>query len=183
MALWLVNASTAAQVNTASWPSFRGNQGLTGTTSISIPKNIKLAWVSKMASRTKSSPVIGNNLIYIGSDDGTIYCLSMDGKAKWTVKTHHAIEAPPLFQGNSLYVGTLEGELFALDAATGNQRWKYQTEGQISGSPNFFMLGKNKKIIVGSYDYFLHCIDDLTGKADWKYETDNYINSSPSIAG
>ncbi len=107
----------------------------------------------------------------------------MSGKAIWTVKTGHSIEAPPLFHGNSVYVGTLEGEIFALEAATGKQRWKYQTDGQISGSPNFVVIGNKTKIIVGSYDFFLYCIDDQTGKPDWKYETNNYINSSPSIKG
>ena len=136
-----------------------------------------------MASGTKSSPVIGNNCIYIGSDDGTLYCLSLAGKSIWTFNTGNAIESPPLFHDNTVYVGTLEGELFAVDAETGKQRWKYQTEGQISGSPNYFLSGTAKKIIVGSYDYSLHCIDDATGKPEWKYTSDNYINCAPAISG
>ena len=125
-----------------SWPIYRGNQNLTGTTAVAISKAPKVAWVSKMASGTKSSPVIGNNSIFIGSEDGTLYCLSLTGKSVWTFKSKFTIEGAPLFHGNTVYFGNYEGQVFALDAKTGKQRWMLQTDGQISGSPNYYSYRK-----------------------------------------
>jgi outer membrane protein assembly factor BamB len=62
-----------------------------------------------MASGTKSSPVIGNNSIYIGSEDGTLYCISLAGKPVWTFKSKFTIEGLHLLHGNSVYFGNYEG--------------------------------------------------------------------------
>ena len=167
----------------SSWPIFHGNQGLSGSTPVIIPKSPKLVWTFKATSGIKSSPVIGNNSIFIGSDDGKIYCLSLAGKLIWTFTAGNTIEAPPMYYDYSVYAGTLEGKLLAIDAKTGKQRWVYATEGQISGSPNYFLSGSNKKILAGSYDNSLYCINDVTGKPDWKYTSDNYINCSPAVSG
>jgi outer membrane protein assembly factor BamB len=143
LAVLVTPGMLSAQDKNNSWPIFRGNQGLSGNTQVILPKALKVAWISKMASGTKSSPVIGNNCIFVGSDDGTLYCLSLVGKSIWTFSAGNGIEAPPLFYDNTVYVGSLDGTLFAVDARTGRQRWMYRTEGQISGSPNFFWVLKN----------------------------------------
>ena len=78
------------------------------------------------------------------------------------------MEAPPLVLGNTVYAGSLEGILYAIDAITGTLKWRYATDGQISGSCNWINTPDQKSIwlLVGSYDFRLHCIDALTGKAE-----------------
>jgi outer membrane protein assembly factor BamB len=153
----------SAQMKTDSWPLFHGDQGLSGNTPVIIPKTPKLAWTYKAAEGINSSPVIGNNCIYIGSDGGTLYCLSLAGKLIWKFNAGNAIEAPPMYYNNSVYIGSLEGDLFALDAKTGKQRWKYKTEGQISGSPNYFLAGSAKRMMQqGNPNGNTHLITILT---------------------
>jgi outer membrane protein assembly factor BamB len=182
-ALFLVPAGTKGQAPAGLWPSFRGDQSLTGTTTVNITGRPQYAWTFDAGSGIKSSPVIGNNSIFIGTDDGILYCLDFNGEVIWTFNSENAIEAAPLYYDGSVYFGTLMGELFALDAKTGNLRWKYATEGQISGSANYLVSSRTKSILVGSYDFSLHSINDATGQAEWKYTSDNYINGAPSVYG
>lgn len=94
-----------------------------------------------------------------------------------------AIEAPPLYLDGHVIFGASNGFLYSVDAKTGKEVWKYETEAEILGSANW-VLGpdkKSKRILIGSYDNFLHCVDAKTGKMIWKYETDNYINGAPAI--
>ncbi|MFH1936901.1 MAG: PQQ-binding-like beta-propeller repeat protein, partial [Bacteroidota bacterium] len=155
------------------WPSFRGDPQLTGTSPVSIQPPLKLLWTFKAGDAIKSSPVICESLICFGSDDGFIYALSPDGKLKWKYNAGTSVEAAPLYLDHTLYVGSLEGILFALNAETGSLKWKYPTEGQISGSSNWTWSAnrKRKEILTGSYDYNLHAVDAITGKPLWKYES------------
>ena len=178
--------TVAAQISGSdNWPSFRGNAQLTGVSDAKISPPLNLLWSFKTEDAIKSSPVIFNNTIYVGSNDGFLYAINAEGKLKWKFNAGSAIEAPPLVLDNVVFVGSLEGVLFAVDATTGKQKWKYVTEGQISGSCNwtFGPDGKQKRILFGGYDYFLHCVNAATGKLLWKYESGNYINGAAAIIG
>ena len=73
------------------WPIYRGDSGLHGITSVDIPDAPKVLWISKMASGTKSSSVIADEKIFIGSEDGTLYCLDFEGKVIWKLETKNTI--------------------------------------------------------------------------------------------
>ena len=183
--IFLLFANIAIAQDNTSWPCFRGNQSLNGYSNVQLPKSLKLLWSFKTEDAIKSSPIIQNGNIYIGSNDGCIYSISEKGTLNWKYKSATSIESPPLYLDNIVFASSLEGSVYAIDAKSGKLKWEYKTEGQISGSANWFLSPdkKSKRIMVGSYDFFLHCIDVSTGKSIWKYETENYINGSPSTNG
>ena len=80
-------------------------------------------------------------------------------------------------------MGSTDGFLYALDAASGKLKWKYETDGEIMGAANQAKRPKSKDsvIVVGSYDNFVHCVDAKKGKVIWKFETQNYVNGVPTI--
>jgi len=170
----------------SSWPIFRGNSNLTGVAEGQLPAKLHLRWQFKTGDDIKSSPVIQNGLVYIGSDDGKVYALDLtNGKPKWTFPTEHAFEAPPLVIDQTVFIGALNGVLYALDAQSGQLKWQYQTESKITGSANWVDLGKDKQkyIVLGSYDNQLHCVDAQSGKLVWTFETDNFINGAAGVEG
>ena len=109
--------------NSNCWPSFRANQELTGYTPIKIGNSFKLQWSFKTEDAIKSSPVVCYNQIFIGSNDGFLYSLSLDGKLIWKFNAGNSIEAPPLILDNVIYFGTLQGDFFALEVNTGKLKW------------------------------------------------------------
>jgi outer membrane protein assembly factor BamB len=171
---------TSAQ-SSVGWPNSRSNAALQGVTIASFPQKVKLKWSYDADGIFKSAPVISDGKIVVGSTNGELLCLDMNGKLLWKFKTENSIEAPALIQNGTVYIGNLTGILFALDLKSGTKKWEYKTENQISGAPAYAELNGMKIITVGSYDYFLHGVNALTGKCLWKYESENYINCSPAI--
>jgi hypothetical protein len=109
--LYLTTSLTAAAqvAGSENWPSFRGNAQLTGVSPAKISPPLTLLWSFKTDDAIKSSPVISNNTIFVGSDDGFLYALTSTGTLKWKFNAGSSIEAPPLVIDNVVFVGSLEG--------------------------------------------------------------------------
>ncbi|MEK7270606.1 MAG: PQQ-binding-like beta-propeller repeat protein [Planctomycetota bacterium] len=140
-------------------------------------------WSFAMGAETKSSPVIADGKVFIGSSDSNVYAMALaDGKRLWKTPLDGEVEAPPLFVDATVFVGSTRGTLHALEAATGRPRWAFKTEDRILGSANWAPGpgGKGKRILVGSYDNRMYGVDAATGAKAWTYETRNYINGAPA---
>ncbi|MDD2380157.1 MAG: PQQ-binding-like beta-propeller repeat protein [Mariniphaga sp.] len=168
--------------STDSWPIFRGDAQLRGISKASISQNPKLLWTFQTEDNIKSSPVIDQDRIVMGSTDGFVYCIDLQGILLWKFDTGTAIEESALIHKNVVYMGNLNGTLYAIDLMSGVQLWEYETDNQIIGSANWWEVNGSTYILVGSYDYFLHCVDAKTGKVNWKYESDNFINGAAACA-
>jgi outer membrane protein assembly factor BamB len=168
----------------SNWPMFRGQQGLLGRASGTLPDSLAVVWKFKTGGSIKSSPAVVDGIVFIGSSDDNIYAIDLkSGQQVRTYKTADAIEATPCVVEGSVFVGSLDGFLYALNAKDGSLLWKYETDGQILGAANWTRSPDGRIwILVGSYDNRLHCVDSTTGKAVWTYETDNYINGSPAVS-
>src|SRR5438067_10449477 len=90
-------AAAATQSGTAtpeSWPMFRGNPGLTGTSPAKLPNSPKLLWTYKTGGPVKSSPAIVNGKLYVGSDDKQLHCVDLKkGQKLWTFPAEGEIES------------------------------------------------------------------------------------------
>ena len=166
------------------WPMFRGEHGLLGRASGTLPDSLAVVWKFKTNDSIKSSPAIYDGIVFIGSSDANVYAIDLQsGQQVWTYKTTDAIEATPCVVEGSVFVGSLDGFLYALNVKDGSLKWKYETEGQILGAANWTRSPDGRIwALVGSYDNKLHCVDSTTGKVVWTYETDNYINGSPAVS-
>ncbi len=107
-----------------------------------------------------------------------------NGRQVWEYRTGDAVEAGPCVVGGSVFIGSSDSFLYALDAKTGQLKWKYQTGGKIMGAANWTPSpnGRGIWLLVGSYDNKLHCVDSANGKVVWTYETGSYINGSPAVS-
>ncbi len=166
------------------WPRHRGNAGLTGVSKSKIGNVLILDWTFKTGEFLKSSPVVSEGLVFVGSESGNLFAISLkDGKEEWKFNTNLEIEAPPLVHGDNVYVGSTNGFLYAIQKVTGKLVWKYETGGEIMGGANQAIRPKSNDsvILVGSYDNFVHCVNAETGKSVWTFETQNYVNGVPTI--
>jgi outer membrane protein assembly factor BamB len=79
---------------------------------------------------------------------------------------------------DTLYVATARG-LYALDAATGAEKWVYATELPLGNSPTVM----NGVAYVGGYDRKLHAINALTGQGLWTYTAGAGFDTNPLVVG
>ena len=107
------------------WPQHRGGQDLRGLASGKLGDKLKLLWTFETGEFVKSSAVVSDGRVFIGSDTGKLHAIDLKtGKEAWHYKTELAIEAAPLVVGEAVYVGSTDGFLYALRAKDGKLLWK-----------------------------------------------------------
>ena len=98
----------------------------------------------------------------------------------WEYKlgTRRGLEATPVVVDGTLYVSGNFGRVYAVDAATGAERWRYDPE--INGqwgryaccdAINRGVAVWQGRVYVGTLDGYLHAIDAATGKRIYKVDT------------
>ena len=96
----------------------------------------------------KSSPLVGEDLVYFGGGDGKLYAITKDkGTLAWNFTTKGIMNSSPVLMDGVIYVGSSDDHLYALDAKTGEPRWPggFQVRDDVSTSP----------AVVGGLVYFL----------------------------
>ncbi len=131
----------------------------------------ELLWKSgDLGGAITAQPVLNSDgLLFVGTFGNKILALDTkkQGEIVWEKPTGGWIWSAPLLQEGILYVGDLAGNLFAIEAATGVEKWKFSpTDLQkpaISGTP----------AILGDTLYFvteggsLYALDKLNGGQKW----------------
>lgn len=169
-------------------------------------------WKFKTDSRITSSPAVSGGVVYFGSFDSNFYAVdAASGKLKWKFKTSgerrfagthlHGAEpasetmpdpfdfflSSPVVWNGAVYFGSGDTNIYALDADTGNLKWKFKTGDVVHASPAI----SEGTLFVGSWDSYFYALDAATGKEKWRFKTGEDpaihnqvgIQSSAAVAG
>ena len=71
----------------------------------------------------------------------------------------------PVVARGAVYFGSGDGNLYAVDAATGELRWKFQTGDVVHASPAY----ADGVLYFGSWDSYFYAVDAATGKEKWRF--------------
>lgn len=89
----------------------------------------------------KSAPVIDDERIYFGSDNGTLWALNHnDGSVAWHYRVskipfRKGIFSTPAVHGARLFFGAYDGNVYALNTADGTEIWRYRDADWVGSSP------------------------------------------------
>jgi outer membrane protein assembly factor BamB len=113
-----------------------------------------------------SGMVVALGRVYFGSG-GEVFALdAVTGDEVWKAQVGDKVWSTPAIAGDTLYVGSFDRKLYALDVATGEQKWaSFATRGAIVSSP---VINSNV-IYVGSLDRHIYAVDAVTGEQVWQY--------------
>jgi len=137
-----------------------------------------------------ATPAIGHGLVYTGSSDGKFYALSArTGAPKWKFATSgerhfeakglhgwqpktQTIADPfdmylssPVVANDSVYFGSGDGNIYALNAITGELRWKFPAGDVVHASPALV----DGVVYVGSWDSWFYALDAANGQQKWRF--------------
>ncbi len=154
--------------------------------------NGAVKWKLETGSRVNSSPAVSGGVVYFTSYDGFLYAVdAASGKVKWKFATggerrftanhlHGSQPAAesmpdpfdfylssPVVSGGVVYFGSGDGNVYALDAATGNLKWNFQTGNVVHASPAV----SDGILFVGSWDSYFYALDAATGREKWRFKT------------
>ncbi|MEU6757974.1 PQQ-binding-like beta-propeller repeat protein [Streptomyces sp. NPDC046685] len=125
--------------------------------------------------------------------DGNVYIaagtrvLSVDrasGRVRWHFEAPAVFLAPPAFApgaaitGGGVYLVDYLGTVYALDAATGHDRWRIATEARQSSDP-VLVVGGSVHLGAGSA---LYTLDAVTGTPKWRFAAGGEITGLPAVA-
>ncbi|TMN92887.1 hypothetical protein CWB73_05310 [Pseudoalteromonas phenolica] len=114
---------------------------------------------------TKSSPVVSNNTIFVGSADNHLYAINKTtGKVEWRFETNSMIRGIATLDEQNVYIGSWQGTVYAIDKKTGQLNWQFASKGIISSSPSLY----NQTLIISSRDTYIYGLNKDTGKVKWQ---------------
>ena len=96
----------------------------------------------------------------------------------WEFKTKDGFENAAAVVNGVVYIGSYDQNLYALDLATGKQKWAYKA-GPFKAPPGV----KDGLVYIGDMDGMFHCVDAATGTKKWTYDTSAEISSGPNFFG
>ncbi len=126
-----------------------------------ISPPLQLVWQFKTGGPIEASPVIVNDVVYIGSNDGKMYALNVKSWGiKWVYDAGSAIRFSAAVYSDRVYFSTRDSKFYALNTETGEKVWEFKTQGWIDAPPVIF----EGNVYVGSYPSRIYLLDAISGK-------------------
>ncbi|MCX6665836.1 MAG: PQQ-binding-like beta-propeller repeat protein, partial [Euryarchaeota archaeon] len=143
-----------------------------------------LIWKYTTNGDIRCSPAVADDLIYVGSYDGTLYCLySANGSLKWKfqIVDDWVFSSPTVSDGKVFFGMFWDKKIYCFDAISGDQIWNQTIQKLIGSSPSVY----NNRLYIGSHfgpTGNISCLDTTTGQVIWEFPTGYWVYSSPTIA-
>lgn len=130
-----------------------------------------------------ASPVVLNQMVYVGGNDGKIHGYPFDNNTLRSNPSSHsdylggAIIGGIVIENERMYFATSVGTIYALNAITLEKEWDYSTGSKIWSAPS--IVGDT--LYIGSLDKKLYALNTTDGTKLWEYETGGAISSTPVV--
>jgi len=178
---WAAQAGPAAGAH--DWPTYRHDSGRSGVTKSPGPKELRVCWRAKLATRP-SAPVIAAGRVFVADVDAHAVCAldARDGHLLWRYTTGARVDSPPTYYKGLVLFGSHDGAVYCLRASDGELVWRFRplpadrmicAYGQVesawpvSGSVLvenglvYFVAGRNSFVDGG---VFLYALEPQTGR-------------------
>ena len=178
----------------AVWNTYHGKATLDGVADARLPDELALRWRFKAGAPVYTTPVASADRIYFTSAKGKIFAVDREGQQVWSSTLtrgtkddgspiEEVFDAPLACFGSTVVAGSAYGVVYALDAATGDEKWRAELDGTILGTPNAWTSPSGQTfLLVIEQDFgVLHGLDLADGTRLWKTEGVDRCDGSPSV--
>lgn len=131
-----------------------------------------------------SAPTVAGGVVFVGTDAGEVVAADRDGGTLWRTDVNAADETldagvlgKPAVAGGTVYVGTYGEAVHALDAATGDERWRRPLDSAAWGAPT---VGDDLVYVPEETDLGALRPDD--GSEAWRLLDGGAVAGSPALA-
>jgi outer membrane protein assembly factor BamB len=103
---------------------------------------------------------------------------------QWKFETKGVVHSSPAVAGGLVYFGSWDTHLYAVDAKTGQEKWKFKT-GEDPVNYNQTGLQSSPAVVdgvvyFGCRDSNFYAVDAATGQEKWKYKI-TWVNASAAV--
>jgi outer membrane protein assembly factor BamB len=180
------------------WPTFRGNNDRSASTSVPTPTKMKPQpqWTFRNEQRTApTAPTAAGGLVFTAGEDGIVRAFQAEsGQSAWTFATPSPIKYPPTVANGRLYFGSSDGYAYCLEAATGRELWRFRAAPVERHIPLFGHIAStwpvNSGMLVhdgiayfaaGIIDYdgtYVYALNAETGEIVWQNNSSGHLNDA-----
>ncbi len=114
---------------------------------------------------------LGGDLQHSGYSESSPVLLNLI----WKYKIGSSDISAPVIDSGILFIGSDDNNLYAIDAVTGELKWKYPTLGKV-----YSPTAKNGKVFASSFDNYIYALD-FNGNLVWKYDTGSSASTQPVV--
>lgn len=153
-----------------------------------------LQWTYSTGKPIHGSASVAGDAVYFVCDDGALHKLARpDGKPVWRyllgdaevsrIPPHPAVfdwdfAAPqPLLADGVVYVGDGHGVLHAIDAQTGESRWRFASGGRIRHGAAL----SGEDVVFGSADGKVYALARADGRERWRFDSGAPVDTTPVL--
>ena len=121
------------------WVRFRGKQGR-GYTRTAIQPPLAVKWKLRLqfdefSTLSFNPPVVMDDTIYFGSNDGNFYALDIEsGYMRWVFRTDGPINSVPAADEENVYFGSNDGYFYCVSRKDGKEVWSFDTGRKVQSS-------------------------------------------------
>jgi outer membrane protein assembly factor BamB len=162
----------------ADWSMFRNDVSHSGYTGDVINAPPSLKWTKDLGFETDSSPVIVNDVLYIGSTFGIFALDAKTGIELWRYHTNGFVKSVPAVSNGVVYFGADDRKFYAIDTKNGTLKW--MNDKSLDGYTA-------STAVVGNLVYALpkdgsfYAFDTGNGEMIWTTLVGKIAESSPAI--
>ena len=182
-------------VNESDWPTFRGDNDRSSSTSVAAATKIASPWMFRPpAGAVPTASVAAGDLVFSAGEDGLVRALdATNGQLRWQYATPSPIKAAPSIADSRLYFGSGDGYAYCLEATTGRLLWRFRAgpaERHILVYGNLSSTWPvNSGVLVqdgvayfaaGIIDYdgtYVYALDAKTGALKWKNDSTGHLSA------
>lgn len=138
-------------------------------------------WVFETQLTIGSSLVVTDDLLFAVATDGTVFALEPEtGSLQWQETVSGSVESSPTLSRGVLFIGHADG-VSALEAATGEPLWVYETDAGVIGAPATLAGTDLECVYVGTSQNRVGALDAETGEEVWTTPTNGAIVGGPTV--
>lgn len=175
------------------WSTYHGDTQLAGVASADIPEGPTRLWRFQTNASILYGPVASENLLHFVTSQGEVVTVDFSGKKLWSkqltrTSVNDNVEQPARVDGpvscfeSTLLLGTMSGTVYALDAVTGEEKWRQDIDSAILGAVTYQKPADSPAMVyvIGQDDGALHCLAFADGAPQWKSEPIDRCDGSPA---
>lgn len=144
-------------------------------------------WQFTTGGDVRSSAAVVQGNLFVGSDDGSLYCIDAQSGAKvWVLPfpSDKLWSSPAVTaDGRAVLVATAKGQFLSASTSAGSAaypavNWRTGLGAPVVASPTIFQEGGRERVIIGAMDGQVSCLDVATGEQTWRFNASGPVYSS-----
>ncbi len=132
-------------------------------------------WTTELRGPVRCAPVLDRDTIYVGTADGDLTALDLQGRRRWVFQTTEATTVTPAVCGHRVLC-SLTDTLLAIDSPTGDLEWQREIQGLYTTPPTV----DGDLVLIGD-DSGLAALRADTGAEIWQADLDGVPTGAPAV--